>query len=680
MRIGVDVGGTFTDAVVVGEDGAGPRILKVPSTGSTASTISALAEIAEGGKRGTPFDYVAHGSTVATNTIIERTGPRLALLTTEGFVDVLELKRLGRPGPLLYDLFLTSPPPLIPRELRIGIRERVDSAGSVREPLDERSVIDAVERLRHSGVTSVAVCFLFSFLEPAHERRTREILEDRLPGAVVTLSSDVLPEFREYERTATTVLHAYLKPVIASYLASLQNQIRDEAGIACPVYALQSNGGLTSPAVAVSRPATMALSGPSGGVVAASDLGSRLGIPDLITVDMGGTSFDVALVRGGAPVKTQERRILDQPVRFPMVDIHTIGAGGGSVAWVDEAGGLRVGPRSAGSRPGPVCYGQGGTEPTVTDANVVLGMLSTLRPMGGAIRLRGELARRACGELGDRLGLSDVATAAGIRRIVNTAMAGAIRAMTVKRGHDPRDFTLLAYGGAGPLHACDLLEELDIPWLVVPEVPGCFSALGAITADVSHDYVRSVMAATDAIDDDELEVAFDALTEAADRDMSVDGIPRDRRKAIRRLEMRYTGQNFSLIVDLPARPDASSLLVEAVGRFHEAHEAAYGFSTPDGDVQIVNVRLEASGILKKTPIRGFDYSDIDALEEEREVHFTGHGAVNTPVRLRSAFSAGDTTEGPLVIEQADTTIVVPPGRVLTVVDSGILVIGARAWR
>lgn len=675
----MDVGGTFTDAVVAGDQDGCLRVLKLPSTGSTTSTIEVLNQIVASFSPETIFEYIAHGSTVATNTIIERTGPPLALLTTEGFIDVLELKRLGRPGELLYDLFLDSPIPLIPRELRIGIRERMTSSGAIHIPLDEQSVLEAIERLRHSGVTNVAVCYLYSFLDGSHERRTREILEDQLPNVLVTLSSDVLPEFREYERTATTVLHAYLKPVVASYLSSLQGQIHEEVGLRCPVYALQSNGGLTSLPVAVSRPATLAVSGPSGGVVAGSELGMRLGISDLITVDMGGTSFDVALVRDGIPVKAQGRLILDQPVHFPMVDIHTIGAGGGSVAWLDEAGGLRVGPRSAGSNPGPMCYGLGGTEPTVTDANVLLGLLSTLRPLGGAIQPTMELAVSGCAQLGERMGLSEVATAAGIRRIVNTAMAGAIRSMTVKRGYDPRDFTLLAYGGAGPIHGAELLDELDIPWLIIPEVPGCFSALGAVTTNVVHDYVVSVMAAAEMSDATELASAFERLAASADRDLSAEGIPGARRRLIRRLEMRYVGQNFSMIVDLPTTQVLRTAVEEAVALFHKVHEATYGFSTPDAAVQIVNVRLEASGILPRQSIRSVDYSETVTLEEERFVQFAGHEKMKVPVVLRHTFSPGEVIRGPLIIEQADTTVVVPPGKVVTVVDSGVLVIGAQAW-
>lgn len=678
MRIGVDVGGTFTDAVAIGDDGR-PIIAKVLSTRSTASTLEAVGVCREAG-RGEPVRALAHGSTVATNTIIERTGPRVALLTTEGFTDVLELKRLGRPAELLYDLFLDTPEPLVPRALRFGVPGRIDSAGAERHPLDESRVLEVARQLAERQIQSVAICYLFSFLDASHERRTAEILAAEVPNLAITLSCDVLPEFREYERTATTVLHAYLKPVVGAYLSVLRRELAG-AHLDSRVFVLQSNGGLTSPDVAIGRPATMALSGPSGGVVASSELGRRIGIDDLITVDMGGTSFDVSIVRGGNPITTQERRILDQPVRFPMVDIHTIGAGGGSVAWLDDANGLKVGPRSAGSDPGPACYDRGGTEVTVTDANVVLGMLSPDDASGGKLQPRPDLAERACAGLGGRLGLSPVDVALGIRRIVNTAMAGAIRAVTVKRGFDPRDFSLMAYGGAGPLHAADLLAELDIPWLVVPEVPGCFSAQGAVIADVRHDYVRSLMVGAAGRDVAALRTSFDDLQDEASRDLSRDGIEVRRRAFVHRLEMRYEGQNFTLVVDLPVDAAGHPVLDGAVDGFHRAHEATYGFNDPDGRVEVVNVRLEAVGGLAVSPPVGFDQPvAVDATSVTRTVYFAAEAPVATPVVPRGVLAPGSTHAGPLIVEQADTTVVVPPGYVATVEASGVLIIGSGPWR
>ncbi|HLA80904.1 MAG TPA: hydantoinase/oxoprolinase family protein, partial [Thermoleophilia bacterium] len=398
MRIGVDVGGTFTDVVLSDESRNLFLVHKLPSTPSADSTIQGLQQVLDlaGLNASQLMSFVAHGSTIATNAVIERRGAEVALLTTRGFRDVLEIRRLGRPAGYLYDLFLGFPPPLVRRALRFEVTERVGYTGSILTPLDKTEVRRIASELKRRGITSVATCYLFSFVNPEHERQTRAILAEELPGVNITLSSDVLPEFREYERTSTTVLHAYLKPLISGYLRTLAERVRSEAGLACPLFILQSNGGLSSPGVIADRPATALLSGPSGGVVASSHLADQIGINDLITVDMGGTSFDVSILREGRVQVSEERGILEHPLRVPMVDIHTIGAGGGSIAWLDEADGLHVGPHSAGSDPGPACYGHGGTEPTVTDANVLLGLLAPESFLGGKMRIHPELAFAAC--------------------------------------------------------------------------------------------------------------------------------------------------------------------------------------------------------------------------------------------------------------------------------------------
>lgn len=685
MRIGTDVGGTFTDIVI--QDASTGRVVvrKVPSTPSApdSSIIEGIRGILKGGFDRDRVQLIAHGNTIATNAVIERSGATVGVLTTKGFRDVLEIGRLARPPGYLNDLFLSLPAPLVRRAYRCEVNERLDYAGKVIRPLDTGEIRKIAARLASLDVTSVAVCFLFSYLDPRHERLTAEVLADELPDVAVTLSSDVLPEFREYERSSTTVLHAYVKPLISGYLDHLEARVRNDLGLSCPVYVLQSNGGLSSVAITRDRPGTMLLSGPSGGVRAAGVLAGELGFTNIITADMGGTSFDVSVIENGQPSITESRSVLEQPMRESMVEIETIGAGGGSIAWVDDAGGLHVGPRSAGAEPGPACYGKGGREATVTDANVALGLLSAGVVLGSGVRFDGDFAADACARLGRRLGMSKTEAAAGIRTVINAAMAGAIRAVTVRRGHDPKDFCLLAYGGAGPLHAADLMVELGCRWLLIPENPGCFSAEGALLADLTHAYVQSVLRDLSTLKPGDVENAFMSLERRANHDLERDGIPRDRRKMMRSLELRYQGQSHSLKIDVRegAGPASRELIAEAVDAFHAEHERLYTFAVHDAAVELVGTRLRAIGFLE----RSTSPSSMGARRARQSPRvlrriFSKGAWHDARVFDRRNLDTGTIIQGPALIEQTDTTIIVPDDLVATVHQIGALVIGGHEYR
>jgi N-methylhydantoinase A len=527
--VGVDVGGTFTDLVAVVD---GELVTaKVPSVrGAEATGVAAALRAAN-----LPaVDVLAHGTTVATNALLERRGARTALVTTEGFRDVLEIGRQARAS--LYDLAARHPAPLVPRELRFTVRERMGPDG-VLVPLDEGSLAAAVDAVRTADVEAVAVCLLFSFLHPEHERRVGETLRAALPGVRVSLSVELLPEFREYERCSTTVANAYLAPALSAYLSEIEP----------PPLVMQSSGGVVDAGSAAERPAACVLSGPAAGVAGAAFIAGIAGAPDVLTFDMGGTSTDVAAVLGGSAQVTAESVVGGVPIRFPMVDIHTIGAGGGSVAWLDDGGALRVGPRSAGASPGPACYGLGGEEPTVTDANLVLGHLRDGAVLGGEIRLDRSLAERAL----ERLGMDAHEAAEGVVRVVDANMARALRVVSVERGIDPRGLALVAFGGAGPLHACSLAEELGIERVLVPRASGVLSALGLAVADLRRDYL-----------------GWDAQVDLPGATVT------------RYVDARYPGQSHELTIEEGAD-------------FHAAHEQRYGFRL-DGEPEIVTRRLVAT--------------------------------------------------------------------------------------
>jgi N-methylhydantoinase A len=652
-RLGVDVGGTFTDLVALVD---GELVTaKVPSTPrDQAHGVVRAVEVAELAS-GTVASF-AHGSTVATNALLERRGARTALVTTEGFRDVLEIGRQNRPA--LYDLTRDRPPALVPRELRFTVRERMGPDG-VLAPLDEGSLRAAVDACRDAGVEAVAVCLLFGYLHPEHERRVGAALREALPDVHVSLSCEVLPEFREYERCATTVCDGYLTPRLAAYLRSLAGRV-EALGLPAPLV-MQSSGGAAEIEAAAAHAASCVLSGPAGGVVGAAWVAGLSGFQDLLTFDMGGTSTDVAPVLGGAVQNTTESVVAGVPLKLPMVDVHTVSAGGGSVAWVDAGGALRVGPHSAGADPGPAAYGRGGEEPTVTDANLLLGYLPDGAELGGEVRLDRGQAEAALRRVGERAGLDAQQAALGVVRVADAEMTRALRVISVERGLDPRELTLVAFGGAGGLHACALAEELRIGRVLVPRAAGVLSALGLAIADVRRDHVHPFLAGLEAADPAEVEAAFDELERRA-REQLAD----DPRLAVTRLaDVRYQGQSFELTVDAD---DLQGL----AGRFHAEHERRYGHRMDDEPVELVNLRLVATvpgdqPELREPPARR------QAVPGRRRAGFDGEWQ-EVDVWRRADLGAGSKLEGPAVVELAESTVLLRPGWRGTVDDVGTLVL------
>jgi N-methylhydantoinase A len=647
-RLGVDVGGTFTDLVAL-VDG---RLVttKVPSTPADQSEGVMASVEAAGVDEVAAF---AHGMTVATNALLERRGAKTALVTTEGFRDLIEIGRQDRAH--LYDLTAVRPPALVPRELRFTVRERMGPEGEL-ESLDERSLGEAVQRVREAGVEAVAVCLLFGFLHPEHERRVGKALREALPCVHVSLSSEVLPEFREYERLSTTAADAYLGPRLASYLSRLGSRA-EEGGLPAPLV-MQSSGGVAEVGRAAEAAAGCVLSGPAGGVVGAAYAARASGYGDVLSFDMGGTSTDVAPILGGEAQTTTEFVVAGVPIRLPMIDVHTVSAGGGSIARADPGGALRVGPRSAGADPGPAAYGRGGEEPTVTDANLALGYLADGAELGGELVLSRERAERALARVGRELGLDPVKTALGVVRVANAEMTRALRVISVERGLDPRDFALVAFGGAGGMHACALAEELGMATVLVPRAGGVLSALGLAISDVRRDYVRPFLASLEGLDLERLERAFAELEEQARGDLEEPSLRR-------RADLRHRRQAFELTV----KADRAGALHE---RFLEAHERRYGYRMEDEPVELVNVRVVATVEVDKPALRE-EPPPRAPQARSREIVVDGerHSAA---VLSRDGLGAGSRVEGPAVVEFREATCVVRPGWAGTVDDAGTLVL------
>jgi N-methylhydantoinase A len=649
-RLGVDVGGTFTDLVALSE---GTLITaKVPSTPQDQSE-GVMNAISTSDVEPSAVLALAHGMTVATNALLERRGARTALITTEGFRDVLEIARQNRPA--LYDLTHDRPPPLIPRELRFMVTERMGPKGEI-SPLDEDSLKKVIAAVEEAEVEAVAVCLLFAFMHPEHERRVGETLREALPNLHVSLSSEVLPEFREYERFSTTAADAYLAPRLAAYFSNLAAKA-EEAGVPGPLI-MQSSGGVVPVEDAISDAAGCVLSGPAGGVVGAAYVGEKGGYHDLLTFDMGGTSTDVAPIIEGEAQTTTETVVAGVPIKLPMVDVHTVSAGGGSIAWADPGGALRVGPHSAGAEPGPAAYDQGGEEPTVTDANLFLGYLADGVELGGEVVLRRDLAQKALSSLGDKLGLDAEETALGILRVANAEMVRALRVISVERGLDPRDFALLAFGGAGGMHACSLAEELDIETVLVPRAGGVLSALGLAISDLRRDYVSPFLGSLAEVEEGEFERRFTELENTASEDL-------DGPEHTRRADLRYRGQSFEITVD------AGSFggLEES---FHAAHQQRYGYRMEDEAVELVNVRLISTVPVEK-PELSEPEPEGDAQAGRREANFDGEW-LEVSVLDRESVGAGSEVAGPEIVEFKESTCVVRPGWRGTVDGVGTLVL------
>lgn len=665
VRIAVDIGGTFTDLQIF--DGRSGEVWahKVPTT-PTDPSIGFMRGISEAAARcGFALEDVAlvlHGTTIATNAVLERKLATGALITTAGFADVLEIGRHVRKD--IYSLKAEARPVLVPRRRRFGVRERVRADGAVETPLDRdhaRAIVDAVMKAGEEGqgVEAVAVCLLHAYASPGHERALLDILHDACPGVAVSLSSDVSPEMREFERTSTTVLNALLIPVVAGYLDRLAARMA-EAEFDATLYLVQSNGGVTTPGTAAEQPVRMLLSGPSGGAMAVMRLSAALDEPNLVGVDMGGTSLDVSVVRDGDCTVITEGDIDGLPVRVPMVEIRTIGAGGGSIAWLDTGGGLRVGPRSAGADPGPVSYGAGGAAPTVTDANVVLGRIDPDYFLGGAMSLDRAAAERA---LRDRiarpLGLATEDAAEGILTVANANMAAAIKLSLFEKGLDPRDFALVSFGGAGGLHAIDLAEELGMRRVVYPRDPGTLSAHGILFSDITHDIARSRLlpAADESLP--ALTGLAASLMEEGEALLARDGIPEPDRGYALFADLRYRGQAFELLTPWRGGVDAQGLaaLVQA---FHEQHRERFAYSEQDTPVEIVTLRVTATGRLPKPALRPFEAAGAPEPKGRRKVYLGGEWR-EVPIYDRDVLSAQAPVAGPAVIDEPYTTILLPEG-------------------
>ncbi|HEY3193592.1 MAG TPA: hydantoinase/oxoprolinase family protein [Solirubrobacterales bacterium] len=653
MLLGVDVGGTFTDAALL--DGDRLRTAKVPSTPDDQSrgVMAAVEEVLRL-TEAEPHDVEAftHGMTVGTNALLEERGARTGLIATRGFADLLDIGRQNRPS--LYHPCRARPRALVDPDLRFEAEERIGTSGPI-DQLSEAEVERLVDRTRRSGVESIAVCLLFSFSDPSHERRIAEALREALPDVHVSASHEVLPAFREYERFSTTVIDAYLSPLLGRYLASLAAACRERSLPEPEV--MRSSGGTAEAAEAARAGAWSVLSGPAGGAVGASLLARAAGHPDAIGIDMGGTSCDVCVVDAGKVRRTDSREIDGRPIQLPMVDVHTVGAGGGSVAWRDAGGALRVGPRSAGAEPGPACYGRGGKEATVTDANLLLGYLASDSGLAGGVALDEGAARRSIASLGAGLGLGEIETAEGIVRVANQEMIRALRVVTVERGVDPRGYALLPFGGAGPMHAAALAAELEISRIVCPRASGVLSALGLIAAGRRRDTARTVLLSGEEISADRIASEVAALGEPL-----LAGMVGAEIEVV--YELRYRGQAFELPVPGPPKPDPSRLAED----FAREHESRYGYRDPKGELELVTIRV---AVVQPGPEPHPRAAAVGGLAEAKRKARFGGAWMKTRV-LRGEPPAGFAAEGPCVFELPEATLVLPPGWSATVDEAGTI--------
>ena len=669
-RIGIDVGGTFTDFVAVNTDqqmysGKTPTI----AADEAASVFGGLEQIAAdfGVSLRTLLaetDPIVLGTTVVTNTMLEFAGANIGLITTKGFRDVIELRRGYKES--LFDIRLPPPHPIVERGKRLGVTERIDASGRIVTPLDETEVHTALEHLRGVGVEAIAVCLLFSFVNPVHERRVRDIIQEIDPDLFVSLSSDVLPQVREFERVSTTVVNAYTSPKLRAYLEQLSARLEAQ-GFRGGLFLMQSNGGMMDIGFAREHGVDAVLSGPSGGVVAATFLGEQSGYKNIITADMGGTSYDVCLIKDSTPEVGVDNWISRYRVAVPLIDIHTIGAGGGSIAWLDDAGALRVGPRSAGAQPGPACYDRGGTEPTVTDADLVLGYLDAGSFLDGHMALDRQAAHRAIHQhIAEPMNISVEGAASGIFDIANNSMINAIRYVSVARGRDPRDFALLAFGGAGPVHAGTQVRDLGIRTILVPKNASVLSALGNLIANFKVSKVQSFIAKSDRVDLEELNGVLARLHQEAE--VLLGDRSRIREVLVRRfLDIRYEGQVQEVIVPIQARTRRLSevSLAQTLEEFHELHEQIYKFQRPEQSVEIVSVRLDMIGVRAPLHFESHPFEDEDAghaRKGRRPVYFEPHGFVDTDIYAGERVRPGNLITGPAIIEEANTSVVLYPNQ------------------
>ncbi|THE63242.1 hydantoinase/oxoprolinase family protein [Salinadaptatus halalkaliphilus] len=673
-RLGVDIGGTFTDVVTV-RDGR-LHVAKTPSTpeapdeGVMDGVTKSQNDV---GFRSNAVGFFAHGTTVATNAVLERDWAETALITTDGFRDVLEIGRQARPD--IYDFDVREPVPIVERDRRFEITERLDERGRVETPLEESTVDAVAAELAASNIDSVAISLLFSFENDEHERRIRDRLQNAGVDVSYSLSSEVLPEIREYERTLATSLNAALKPVMDTYIGRLESSI-DDRGIPATMQIMQSNGGIIGAERARQRPINTLLSGPAAGVQGAAHVAALDGIDDVLTMDMGGTSCDVSMVRDGDPLVSTEVEVGDYPIGVPMISVHTIGAGGGSIAWIDDGDALRVGPRSAGAVPGPVCYGRGGDEPTVTDAQLLLGRLDPDAFLADELeadvdRVEAVIEERIAGPLD--MGLE--AAAQGILDVANANMERALRVVSVERGYDPREFGLVAFGGAGPLHAGALAAELDIPRVLVPRTAGVLSALGLLITDLIHDFSTSMVRRLPDVSPSELESVFAGFERDGYERLAGEGRDDDEIELERSVDLRYVGQSFELTIPLSNGDVTAETLEDAAERFHGRHERRYGHASPSAPLELVTVRLRARGLVDTPDLVASETDGCadEAIRQQRDVVYDGT-VYETNVYDRDRLPVDASFDGPAIVEGGESTVVIRPEQHATVDEYGSIIV------
>jgi N-methylhydantoinase A len=671
-RVTVDTGGTFSDFVYLNEDTSEVSISKVPSTPDDPSRaiLQGIETLLGKGVAAADISFFCHGTTVGTNALLEGKGVRTGLLVTEGFRGIYPVGEQARPyGAPIFDVMYDKPPMLVPQSLTGEVRERVDYRGNVLAPLDETALREAARALKAEKIESLAVCLLFSFLHPQHEVRVREIVAEEMPDCSVSLSCEIVPQIREYYRLSTTVINAYLQPILARYIAQLDRRL-NEAGIATrQKYIMQSNGGMATFAAAARKAVTTVLSGPAGGVTAGAYACRMTGYDNIITFDMGGTSCDVALIRDGEPFVASRGKIEGRDLALPMMDINTVSAGGGTIARVDRFGVLQVGPESAGAMPGPACYGRGGEVPTITDCNLALGHLSEDNFLGGRMRLDAGKARHALeSKVAQPLNMSAADAAEGIVRIIDVKMEEAIKAISTMRGHDLRDFMLLAFGGAGPVHAGRIARELGMAGVIVPLYPGVYSAIGLIMSDVKHDYIQSRMTPLSELTPVDVNSMFARLEAAAAADLCEDGFAPDAVRIRRALDMRYAGQGYEITMACGDEPFRDGALAALRARFDAQHKSMFGHSAPEEPVEIVSYRVRGVGLVPPVAMPTFKRAGTtlaDARRAVRRVRMDG-ADIECPVYQRERLDVGLTLTGPAILDQFDCTTVVYAGQIARV--------------
>jgi len=667
MRIGIDVGGTFTDTVLVDEKSGKFFYTKTPTTHNDLAdgVMKGLDEILEiSGASKDEIDYIIHGTTIGTNAVVEGKGAKVGLITTSGFEDVLEIRRVARPKEAAFDFGADNPPPLVPRYLRRGVVERIDSKGQVVVPLNEASVAEAIEYFKGQQVEAIVVALLFSFLNDSHEKKVAEICNKSLPAVPVSISSEICPEFREYERTSTTVMNGYLGPVIEKYMDNLTGRIKKRYGDVT-LHIMQSNGGAMTAEVAKSHASQLINSGPAGGAIATAFISRLTGNEMAVGADMGGTTFDISIIDKNLPKTTTWGGVTNYPIKLQMIDLRTIGAGGGSIAWVDEGGALNVGPQSAGSNPGPACYGWGGTLPTVSDANLTLGRLNPNYFLGGKLPLYPEKAEKAIKEhVAERMGLSLEEAALGIIKIVDANMAKGISGVSVERGYDLREFALITMGGAAALHAANIARELNMAKVVVPPMSGNFSAVGLVIADIQHDYVRTIAKKEYDIDPADLLNNFKEMENEGIRQLIEEKVTRENIEITWSADLRYEGQSWELNTPIEAvEVLGEQEMQKIINDFHHLHQQVYSYSETNEVVEFVNIRVRVIGknpTLTLKPDSNGAHTPEAAKKEIRDVYFNDIGWQKIPIFERESLQPGALISGPCVVEEAISTTLIPP--------------------